>query len=121
MKYEVGISNFNTFNKIVISSGFGKFEFGMTTSSGDKKDAKKYNQPIFVFRLPPFPVIEVSCYVSGTLSFGIGRDSGSGEDSKYWVELGGSLSLGAEVNVGFDAVFSATAFAEGTIIEASGR
>ena len=63
----------------------------------------------------------LSCYVSGSLSFGIGKESGSGQDTKYWVEMGGALSLGAEVKFGFDAFISVSAFAEGTIIEASGR
>ena len=121
MRYEVGINNLNAYNKIVISSGRGKFEFGTTTKSDNDKGKQKYKQPVFVFRPPPFPFVAVSCYVSGSLSFGIVRYSGSGPDTKYWVELGGALSLGAEIKLGFDAVFSVSAFAEGTVIEASGN
>ena len=121
VRYEVGINNLNAYNKIVISSGRGKFEFGMSTKSDNDKGKQKYRQPVFVFRPPPFPFVAVSCYVSGSLSFGIGRYSGSGPDTKYWIELGGALSLGAEIKLGFDAVFSVSAFAEGTVIEASGK
>ena len=52
VRYEVGINNLNTYNKIVISSGRGKFEFGMTTKSDNGKGKQKYTQPVFSFRPP---------------------------------------------------------------------
>ena len=52
VKYEVGISNFKAYNKIVISSGRGKFEFGMTTKSDNDKDKKNIGNLYFHF-VPP--------------------------------------------------------------------
>ena len=46
--------------------------------------------------------------------------SGKGLDSKYKLELGGSLSLGAEIKAGWDQFLSASVFAEGTVAEAQG-
>ena len=123
--YAVGISESNAFNKIVIESGLGSFEFGMTRCSGEKEnDSEKYRQTIFVFPVPlpfPFSLIRVGCYVTGSISFGIGKESGEGEKSVYWAKLAGNLSMGAEVKAGIDKVASVSVFAEGTIIEASGQ
>ena len=120
VRYEVGLSNFKAVNKLVISSPLGNFDFGMSSGSENEKGSKRYSQPIFVFPLPPLPFISIGCYVSGSLSFGVSLYSGSGLDSKYKLDLGGSLSLGAEIKAGWDPIFSVSVFAEGTIAEAEG-
>ena len=120
IRYEVGINNFKAVNKIVISSPLGDFDFGMSSGSENERNTKRYSQPIFTFPLPPLPVISVGCYVSGSLSYGVNLYSGKGLDSKYKLELGGSLSLGAEIKAGWDPIASASVFAEGTVAEAQG-
>ena len=120
VKYEVGINNFKAVNKIVISSGLGDFDFGLSRGSDDERDTKRYGQPIFVFPLPPLPIISVSCYVSGSLSYGVSLYSGTGLDAKYKYELNGTLALGGEIKAGWDPIASASVFAEGNVVEASG-
>ena len=105
VRYEVGLSNFKAVNKLVISSPLGNFDFGMSNGSENEKGSKRYSQPIFVFPLPPLPFISIGCYVSGSLSFGVSLYSGSGLDSKYKLDLGGSLSLGAEIKAGWIQYF----------------
>ena len=72
VKYVVGISGNNAYNKIVISSGMGSFEFGNQGCSGSISYSKSYSQPIFVFVVPPFPAVSVGCYVGGSVYVGFG-------------------------------------------------
>ena len=51
-RYEVGISGGNAYNKIIISSGLGSFEFGNGGVSGEISDSKSYlNQYLFLLCL----------------------------------------------------------------------
>ena len=121
VKYVVGISGNTAYNKIVISSGLGSFEFGNQGCSGSISYSKSYSQPIFVFVVPPFPAVSVGCYVGGSVYVGFGFQSGSGSGAKYWAKASGSLTLGAEIKAGWDVIASLSAYAEGTVISAQGQ
>ena len=122
IKYVISITSSKAINKIVITSGLGTLEFGNTGCSGSISKSYSYSTTIFKFILPPpFSAISVGAYVKGSLYWGLGVQSGSGTGTKYWAELSGKLALGAEIKAGWDAVASATAYAEGNVIDASGR
>ena len=121
VKYVVGISGNTAYNKIVISSVLGSFEFGNQGCSGSISYSKSYSQPIFVFVVPPFPAVSVGCYVGGSVYVGFGFQSGSGSGAKYWAKASGSLTLGAEIKAGWDVIASLSAYAEGTVISAQGQ
>ena len=122
VKYEIGVSGNKAYNKIVISSGRGTFEFGNTGCSASYDYRKSYSQTIFTFYCPaPFTFVSVSCYVTGSIYAGFGLKSGSGKSAKFWAKAEGSLGLGAEAKAGFDKIASLSAFAEGTIISATGK
>ena len=121
VKYVVGISGSSAYNKIVISSGLGSFEFGNGGCSGEISFSRSYRQTIFIFSPPPFPLVSVGCYVGGSIYAGLGFKSGSGSATKYWAKAEGSLFMGAEIKAGWDVVASLSAYAEGTIISASGQ
>ena len=121
VKYEVGISGNRAYNKIVISSGIGSFAFGNTGCSGEVSWSKSYTQTIFRFVVPPFPAVQVGCFVKGSIYIGFGFSSGSGQSAKYWAKASGSLALGAEISAGFGSIASLSAYAQGTVISASGQ
>ena len=121
VKYVIGMSGSSAYNKIVISSGLGSFEFGNQGCSGSINYSKSYSVTIFKFSPPPFPLVSVGCYVKGSISVGLGFKSGSGSGTKYWAKASGSLSMGAEIKAGWDVIASLSAYAEGTIISASGQ
>ena len=54
-------------------------------------------------------------------SVGFGFKAGYGESAKFWAKAAGSLSLGAEIKLGWDVIASLSAYAEGVIISASGQ
>jgi len=120
VKYVVGISRNNAYNKIVVSSGLGSFEFGNCGCSAEISFSRSYRQPIFVFVPPPFPLVSVGCYVGGSIYGGLGVKSGTG-GTQYWAKAEGSLIMGAEIKAGWDVIASLSAYAEGTIINASGQ
>ena len=66
-------------------------------------------------------MVSVGCYVGGSIYAGLGFKSGSGSATKYWAKAEGSLFMGAEIKAGWDVVASLSAYAEGTIISASGQ
>ena len=122
VSYVVGISGNSAYNKIVISSSLGGFEFGNRGCSGSINWSKSYKVTIFKFVVPPpFSFIQVGCYVKGSISVGFGLKAGSGRGAKYWAKASGSLALGAEVTAGFGKIASLSAYAEGTVISASGQ
>ena len=122
VKYVVGVSGNSAYNKIVISSGLGSFEFGNSGCSATFEVKKSYSQPIFVFTCPfPFFFVSVGCYVKGSVYAGLGFKSGSGAGTQYWAKAEGSLALGAEVKAGWDQIVSLSAYAEGTVISASAK
>ena len=121
VKYEVGISGNRAYNKIVISSGIGSFSFGNTGCSGEVSWSKSYTQTIFRLVVPPFPAVQVGCFVKGSVYIGFGFSSGSGQSAKYWAKASGSLALGAEISAGFGSIASLSAYAQGTVISASGQ
>ena len=65
-------------------------------------------------------MISISCYISGSLSYGVSLYSCTELDSKYKYELNGTLDLWAEIKAGFDAIVSLSVFTEGTVLDASG-
>jgi len=121
VKYVVSISSSTAVNKIVISSGLGSFEFGNGGCSGSISKSYSYSKQIFKFVVPQFPAVSVGAYAKGSLSWGFGFSSGSGTSSKYYAKISGKLSLGAEIKAGWDAIASLSAFAEGTVVDASGQ
>ena len=122
VKYEVGIKSGRAFNKIVVSSKLGGFEFGLTSISGEINWSKSYSQTIFYFIVPPpFSFIQLRCYVKGSIAVGFGIKAALGQGSKLWAKISGSLGLGAEVSVGLGRIASLSAFAEGTIVDASAQ
>ena len=118
MRYVVGISGNVAYNKIVISSKLGSFEFGNKGCTGPITKTISYSQTIFKFSPPPFPLITIGDYVKGSMFAGFGVLSGSGTNAKYWARVAGDLILGAEVKLGWDVITSLSAYAEGTIISA---
>ena len=119
VKYEVGMKNNKAYNKVVIISKFGTFEFGNKDSTGPITKTFEYSQMVFKFIPPPFPLIAIGVYIKGVLEVAFGVKSGSGYDAKYFARIEGSLILGAEIKIGWDFIASLTAFAEGTILSAS--
>jgi len=121
IKYYISVSSSTAVHKIIISSGLGSFEFGNTGCSGSISKSYSYNKHIFTFVVPQFPAVSVGCYATGSLSWSFGLQSGSGSGSKYYATLTGVLKLGADIKAGWDSVASLTAFAEGTVANASGQ
>jgi hypothetical protein len=121
IKYVVSISKSSATNKIVISSNLGSFTFGNGGCSGEAGNTYSYYKHIFTFVFPNFPAVSVGCYASGSLSWKIGFQSGSGTGAKYYASLSGVLKLGAEIKAGWDAIASLSAYAEGTVADASGK
>ena len=121
IKYVVSISKSSATNKIVISSNLGSFTFGNGGCSGEAGKTYSYYKHIFTFVFPNFPAVSVGCYASGSLSWKIGFQSGSGTGAKYYASLSGVLKLGAEIKAGWDAIASLSAYAEGTVADASGK
>ena len=121
VKYVVGIDSNKAYNKIVVSSKLGSFEFGNRGCSAQISYTKSYTQTIFKFVPPPFPLISVGAYVKGSVYVGFGFKAGYGESAKFWAKAAGSLSLGAEIKLGWDVIASLSAYAEGVIISASGQ
>ena len=121
VKYVVSISSSKAVNKVVISSGLGSFEFGNTGCSGSISKSYSYSKQIFKFVVPQFPAVSVGAYAKGSLYWGFGFSSGSGSAAKYWAKISGKLSLGAEIKAGWDAIASLSAFAEGTVFDASAQ
>jgi len=121
IKYVVSISSSKAINKIVISSNLGSFSFGNDGCYGEAGDTYSYYKHIFTFVFPNFPAVSVGCYASGSLTWKIGFLSGSGISSKYYASLSGILKLGAEIKAGWDSIASLTAYAEGTVADASGQ
>ena len=119
VKYEVGMKNNKAYNKVVIISKLGTFEFGNKDSTGPITKTFEYSQMVFKFIPPPFPLIAIGVYIKGVLEVAFGVKSGSGYDAKYFARIEGSLILGAEIKIGWDFIASLTAFAEGTILSAS--
>ena len=121
VKYVVSMSGSSASNKVVVSSGMGSFSFGNEGVSGTISNSKSYSLTIFKFVFPNFPAVSVGCFAKGSLSWGIGVESGSGSSTKYSAKLSGKLSLGAEIKAGWDAIASLSAGAEGTVVDASGK
>ena len=122
VKYEVGISGGKAYNRIVISSKLGSFQFGTGGYSGTFNWSKSYSQTIFKFIVPPpFSFIQIGCYVKGSVSVSLGLKGGNGQSAKYWAKASGSLALGAEVTAGFGKIASLSAYAEGTVISANAQ
>ena len=119
IKYYVSFSSGSAVNKIIITAGGGKIEFGNTGFSGNFKKEWSYTQPIFTFPFPGFPVVSVGAFAKGSLKAEVGLRSGSGSGAKYYAKLTGKLSMGAEIKAGWDAIASLSAGAEGTVVEAS--
>ena len=118
VRYVVGISGNVAYNKIVISSKLGSFEFGNKGVTGPITKGLSYSQTIFKLVPPPFPLITIGCYITGNLIAGFGILSGYGQNAKYWAKIIGNLVLGAEVKLGWDFITSLSAYAEGTIVSA---
>ena len=121
IKYVISVSSSRAVNKIVISSGLGTFEFGNTGCSGSISKSYSYSKQIFKFVVPQFPAVSVGAYAKGSLSWSFGFQSGSGTSTKYYAQMSGKLTLGAEVKAGWDSIASLSAFAEGTVADASGK
>ena len=121
VKYEVKMTTSSVSNKIIVSSGLGSFSFGNGGVSASVSNSKTYSVTIFKFVFPNFPAVSVGCLASGTISWGIGVESGSGTSTKYYAQLSGKLTLGAEIKAGWDAIASLSAGAEGTVVSASGK
>ena len=121
VKYEVKMTTSSVSNKIIVSSGLGSFSFGNGGVSGSVSNSKTYSVTIFKFVFPNFPAVSVGCVAKGTISWGIGVESGSGKSTKYYAQLSGKLTLGAEIKAGWDAIASLSAGAEGTVVDASGK
>ena len=121
IKYVVSISKYSATNKIVVSSNLGSFSFGNGGCSGEAGDTYSYYKHIFTFVFPNFPAVSVGCYASGSLTWKIGFKSGSGTGAKYYASLSGVLKLGAEIKAGWDAIASLSAYAEGTVADATGK
>ena len=118
VRYEVGIKSGRAFNKIVVSSKLGGFEFGLTSISGEINWSKSYSQTIFYFIVPPpFSFIQLRCYVKGSIAVGFGIKAALGQGSKLWAKISGSLGLGAEVSVGLGRIASLSAFAEMPVLK----
>ena len=66
-------------------------------------------------------LVSIKCYTSGYLSWRFGFESGSGSSTKYYSSMSGGLKLGASFKAGADLIASLTAYAEGTIFDASGK
>ena len=116
IKYYVKVSTDEAINKIVISSGLGKFEFGNKGCAGAISKKWEYKQPIFTFPFPGFPVVSVGAYAEGSLKAEIGFKSES--TTKVYATLVGKLTMGAEIKAGWDAIASLSAGGEGTVVEA---
>ena len=121
VKYVVSMSSSSVSNKVVVSSGLGSFSFGNDGISATISDRRSYSVTIFTFIFPNFPAVSVGCYASGSVSWEIGVQSGSGSSTKYYASLDGNISLGAEIKAGWDAIASLSAGAEGTVVSASGK
>ena len=122
VKYEVGVSSNQAYNKIVFTYGGGSFQFGNTGCSGEYNYKQSYNQDLFIAYLPfPFSFVSIRLYVKGSISAGFGFKSGSGSGTKYWAKASGSLDLGAKAQAGFEKIASLAAYAQGTVISASGQ
>ena len=121
IKYVVTVTSSKATNKIVISSGLGTFEFGNKGCSGSVSNSKSYKVQIFKIVVPNFPAVSVAGYAKGSLSWGFGFQSGSGQSTKYYAKISGKLSLGAEITAGWKKIASLSAFAEGTVADASGQ
>ena len=121
IKYIVSVTSSRAENKIEISSNLGSFSFGNKGCYGAIKDSYKYYQHIFTFVFPNFPAVSVGCYAQGSLSWEVGIQSGSGSSTKLYAKLSGTLGLGAEIKAGWDSIASLSAFAEGTVADASGQ
>jgi hypothetical protein len=116
IKYYVKVSKEKAINKIIISSGLGKIEFGNEGCAGIFGKKWEYKQPIFVFPFPNFPVVSVGAYAEGSLEANVWLKYFSG--STVCISLKGKLAMGAEIKAGWDAIASLSAGAEGTVVEA---
>ena len=121
IKYVVTVTGTKAVNKIVITSGLGTFEFGNKGCSGSVSNSHSYKVRIFKFVVPQFPAVSVAGYAKGSLSWGFGFKSGSGQNTKYYAKISGKLSLEAEITAGWKKIASLSAFAEGTVADASGQ
>jgi hypothetical protein len=121
IKYVVSVTGTKAVNKIVITSGLGTFEFGNKGCSGSVSNSHSYKVRIFKFVVPQFPAVSVAGYAKGSLSWGFGFKSGSGQNTKYYAKISGKLSLEAEITAGWKKIASLSAFAEGTVADASGQ
>ena len=122
LKYVVSITSSKASNKFVINSGLGTIEFGNTGCTGKISKSYPYNKQIFTFIVPnTFGLVSVGCYAKGSLGWEFGIQSGSGTATKYYASISGSLKLGAEIKAGWDFIASLSAFAEGTVFDASGK
>ena len=119
IKYYVEFTSSTAVNKIILTSGGAKIEFGNTGFSGTYKREWSYKQPIFTFPFPGFPAVSVGAFAEGSLKAEVGVKSGSGSSTKYFASLTGKLTMGAEIKAGWDAIASLSAGAEGTVAEAS--
>ena len=101
IKYLVGISSNEAYNKLVITSGLGTIEFGNKGCTGTIKDSYNYNKHIFTFVVPyTLGIVSVRCYAKGSLNWELGFQSGYGTSSKYYASISGNLKLGAEIKAG---------------------
>ena len=122
IKYSVKVTSSTASNKLVITSGLGTFEFGNTGCTAKISNSRNYDWNIFTIPVPGTAgLVSIKCYASGYLSWGFGVESGSGTGTKYYASISGGLKLGASVKAGSDMIASLTAYAEGTIFDASGK
>ena len=122
IKYSVKVTSSTASNKLVITSGLGTFEFGNTGCSAKISNSRNYDWNIFTIPVPGTAgLVSIKCYAKGYLSWGFGVESGSGTSTKYYASISGGLKLGASVKAGADMIASLTAYAEGTIFDASGK
>ena len=122
VKYVVGVSGNSAYNKIVITCGGANFEFGNKGCSASYSKTIKHNQPLFIFYCPfPFSFVSIRAYAEGSVYAGFGLKSGSGRSAQYWAKISGSLDLGVKAMAGFDKVLNLAAFAQGTVISATGQ
>jgi hypothetical protein len=122
IKYSVKVTSSTASNKLVITSGLGTFEFGNTGCTAKISNSRNYDWNIFTIPVPGTAgLVSIKCYAKGYLSWGFGVESGSGTGTKYYASISGGLKLGASVKAGADMIASLTAYAEGTIFDASGK
>ena len=122
IKYSVKVTSSTATNKLVITSGLGTFEFGNKGCSGKISNSKNYNWNIISIPVPyTMGLVTLNCYATGYLSWAFGFESGSGSSTKYYASISGGLKLGASVKAGVDIIASLTAYAEGTVFDASGK